>query len=250
MTGRLGLLLALTPLLVAVVAVPARANGPEVGFTVGGVVPLASAQIRLVNEFVTVPVEGGRVRCQYDLRNLTDAPVTIAMAFVTNNPWPWDVGGHAAHYRGAGFAVAARQPIPWRLEGVAKAQWEPFLRGAPDSLPVWEVTFAPRERISLSITYQTTPDGGCDGSHCGSSMTYYAKAASAWAGRLEYASIRFEFGGLARLYRAAAGGAPAPYRETIAPSGYVEHPWGIVWEYRDWEPDADFTVRFDWHEPD
>ena len=242
-----GLGLALLAVLPAGVA---RANGPEIGFSVGGVVPLASTRVQLVSEFVRVPVEGGRVSCHYTLRNLSGEPVTITMGFITNNPWPDDPGRYTPYFRETGFAVRARQPLTWRLAGVDPARWAPFLRQAPDSLPVWEVSFGPHEEMPLHVSYQATPDGGCDGSHCGSSMTYFAKSAQAWAGPVEYAEVRFEFGAMARLYRAAAGATPPPYRLRTSPTASREHSWGIVWEYRDWEPDTDFTVSFDWSEPD
>lgn len=225
----------------------ASPNGPEVGFNAGGIFPLASTEVRLVEEFVTVPIEGGAARCQYTLRNLGEAPVTITMGFVTNAPWPRPGNPYGAQYRASHFEVFRDgKPIPVRLEALAKDTWTSFMAVPPDSLPVWSVDFGAREKVWLVIKYEVLPSGGCDGSLCSLDMTYYAAAARLWAGEVGYASIQFTFGRVAAILRQGIPDCSPYFRMDVSPPIHRETPGGITWEYRDWEPDTDFTVRIGW----
>lgn len=67
---------------------PAGANGPEVGFDCGGIVPLASHDIRLVRETVDLYASlsdgytPGRATCHYVLANRSSRSRTITMSFL------------------------------------------------------------------------------------------------------------------------------------------------------------------------
>jgi hypothetical protein len=225
----------------------ASANGPEIGFSAGGIFPLASTQVRLVEEFVTVPIEGGAVHCQYTLKNLDEAPASVTMGFVTNAPWPRPDNPYGAQYRAAHFEVIRDgRSLPVRLEALDKDTWTSFMTVPPDSLPVWTLDFAPREKVRLSIRYDVLPSGGCDGSHCSLDMTYYAATARLWAGEVGYARIQFTFGRVAAILRQGIPDCSPYFRLEASPPFHRETPGGIAWEYRDWEPDTDFKVRIDW----
>lgn len=240
---------ALVFLVTLVPAAAALGNGPSVGFGAGGIVPLANEDVQLVSEFVTVPIEGGRVRCQYDLRNLGDEPRTFTVGFVTNAPWRRDGDASAGGFRSADLEVKQEQkPVPVRYEAVDKDRWAPFLGVPPDSLPVWEVTIGAHATTHLFIAYDGVPDTGCDGSHCSLSAVYHAKTASLWAGTLEHASIRFEFSSLTAKLLDCGGDAESCLSIRVAPEGALRTAGGYVWDLSNWEPDTDFSVRVDWQD--
>ncbi|MBU2500423.1 hypothetical protein KJ682_03735 [bacterium] len=224
-------------------------NGPNVGFDAGGLVPLASDQIQLAGEFVTVPIEGGRVSCQYDLRNLTDERKTVTIGFVTDVNWEAHGTDLAAYYGNADIEVRrGSQRIPIHLKAVAKDAWAPFLRNPPDSLPVWDVTFEPHQDVILNISYEFIPSTGCDGDHCSLHGAYHARSASLWAGKLEYATIRFEFSALTSPLLNCCPDADPCLSLKVEPGKALRTSRGYVWEFRDWEPDTDFSLQADWVE--
>src|SRR5262245_4138151 len=93
----------------------AGANGAEVGFDAGTIVPVNSTAIQLVSETVVIRLAPGaeawtdtipNAICTYVLRNPTGEPQTFSMAFVTNDPIsPTESESWADHYRRARFAV-------------------------------------------------------------------------------------------------------------------------------------------------
>lgn len=227
-------------------ASPARANGAEIGFDAGGIVPLRSRDIQLVSERVEVPVSGGQVRCQYVLRNLASTPVRITMGFVTNPPLTREGAAYSIRYGGARLQVSCHgASVPIRVEPLVGERWTAFVPSPPDSLPVWEVSFGPSEEVPLVISYWASPSGGCDGRDCGSSMTYHAAAAGLWAGLVDSASIRFTFSH-ADSVRTAMRGNTSHLRVAVAPEGFIRDGETIRWDLRDWEPEQDFTVSLHW----
>ncbi len=231
--------------LVLLTAAAAGANGPEIGFDAGEIVPLGNHDVQLVREEVTVPVEGGRVHCGYTLKNLSARPLTISIGFVTNVPWP---SGSSASFGGANLEVRRfGKLLPVRVEAVAKERWAPYMSDVPDSLPVFELTFGPHEESSLNISYWATPSGGCGGNDCGQSMEYHASTARLWAGTVEHASIRFVFSTMASLYRQCVSDSASCFTLRIEPGGYEVSAGEIVWTMTNWEPDVDFRVTIDWN---
>ena len=236
-------------LLLGCLSSPVSANGPNIGYDAGGIVPLTNDAIQLVKEFVTVPVEGGRVRCQYNLRNLTGSRQAVTIGFVTDAAWRSVGSAPTGDGGGERFRVQQRSgEIAVRREAAARERWAEFVQNPPDSLPVWDLSFEANEEIVLSISYNSIPTTGCDGSNCGLNAVYYAKTASLWAGTVEYASIRFEFGSLTSQLLACSGDAAQCLSVATEPNGAESIRGGFVWEYRDWEPDTDFSVRVDWKE--
>lgn len=229
-------------------ATAAVANGPDIGFDAGEIVPLENHDVQLVREYVTVPVDGGKVICRYTLRNLSARQVTVNIGFVSNVPWPSEskpsFGGVKLEVRRFG------KMLPVRVEAVAKERWAPYMRDVPDSLPVFQVTFGPNEESSLNISYWATPSSGCEGDSCGQTMVYHASTARLWAGTVEHASIRFVFSTMASLLRRCASDTTSCFRLSMTPGGYTVNAEEIEWTMTNWEPDVDFEVSIDWNVDD
>jgi hypothetical protein len=232
----------------------ALANGPEIGMDAGGVFPLESSDIALESEFVTVHLGGywtTHVECQYTLRNLTDDHQTITMDFVTNTDWKSGVSeGPFTERTGFQVLVVARErrAVPVRMVGVDKSRWRGVLPSPPDSLPAWDVSFRPRGKVTLQISYDASWSGGCGGPDCTYWMRYIAKPARLWAGSIGHASITFEFDPLTRVLMRCNPDFIECLKLSAKPEGFVQSPRGFTWKLRDWEPDENFEVRAEWSE--
>jgi len=236
-------------LLVLLLTSVAFANGPSIGFDAGCIVPLANNDIQLVREFVTVPIEGGRAHCQYNLKNLTDKQVTISIGFVTSSEWIDIKRNFAAGYNDANIEVRnGQQRIPVHLEKISKDHWASFVRNPPDSLPVWEMIFSPQKEVILHITYNVEPLRGRDGTSCTMIATYHASTASLWAKNIQYASIEFQFGMLtSQLIKCTQETLNCISIESKPENGILTAN-GVTWKFYDWEADSNFSVKVDWSE--
>ena len=236
----------------------ALANGMEIGFDAGSAVPLQSQNIQLVSENVTIFFGGdlpGKTVCEYTLRNLTSQAQTIQMGFLVGSKYSRDPRSYADVYRAAGVRV-----IRWgdtltsgdllvRMEEMDSIRWKDIVPFPSDSIPVWEVRFGPSEVVDLEISYETGWTGGCNEGHCRFDITYYARAASLWAGSVERATIRFRLDRLAALLMACHPNPTSCLQLSATPASFTRFPWGFSWEMRDWEPAEDFNVSVEWTEP-
>ena len=231
---------------------PTLANGPEVGFDGGGIVPLASHEIQLVREtvdlFVTLSDEypPGRASCHYVLANPSSKSRTISMSFVGG----YAGGGNFGPPPGpAEFRVhIAGAPVPVRLKKVVRDRWVRYDVAIPDSLPVWEVTIPARDSTSVDIEYEIRWSGGSDSSTDGRDLRYFAHPAELWAGTIREATFRLHLG---RVTTALLRDLPfnrdqGPVRLFVHPADAEWTPDGIAWRRTHWEPDHDFRFRVDW----
>ncbi len=224
-------------------ALVAHANGPEIGFDAGGIVPIGSSVTQLVAEQVEVPIRGGLVHCSYVLKNLTPSDNRITMGFITGHPWPSDWGVNTRRFSRAGIRVhQGKSEIEVRMAPLLKDAWRAYVDAPLDSLPVWEVAFAPGEEVALAITYEVSPSGGCEGRHCGFSMKYHAAAAQLWAGPVDSAIIRFTFSSEDSALFSGNTENYDLFRVEAKPAGYVREGREFRWELREWEPAHDFEV--------
>ena len=81
--------------------------------------------------------------------------------------------------------------------------------------------------------------------HSTDHLTYHARPAALWAGRVEQAEIFFELDPIAALVLECGPQLGNCFSFSIAPPGYKWNTSGFGWSYRDWEPDSDFTFRYE-----
>jgi hypothetical protein len=228
----------------------ALANGAEVGRDAGMVFPVASDSVQLVAEYVNVQLptgwgEKGRVFCDYRLRNLASSRRDFEMAFVTNPPLSPEPAAYRGIYADAGFQVLLDgSPLEVRYAPVARGRWSDFVEGAPDSLPVWRVRLAPRATARLRMEYDVTWSGGADGGHSSTELTYHARPAALWAGRIEEAEIHFEMDPVAALVLECGPQLGECFGFSISPAGYTWYRDGFGWRFEDWEPETDFEFEY------
>ena len=230
-----------------------HANGPEVGFDAGGVVPLASQDVQLVSEIVDVGLPGcgsstyGSANCTYQLKNLSASPRTISMGFLTSNPRGQDA--HVVVYRDGTRLSVQMRPL-------TGSSWEELVTPPPDSLPVWDVGFGPGELVSIVITSQVSWSGGCEGDGvpdvaCGFEFKYLARAARLWAGAIERAQISITLDRVVNVLMRCNPAAASCLNIKATPQGFRQDASGFHWSLENWEPTEDFRVSLDWkvHEP-
>jgi len=224
------------------------ANGPEVISTGPAVIPVQSVAVQLVTEDVRVTLpgigdgRGGSVSCVYELRNLTDQPISFEMAFVTNdNQWfPGD--REAVDSR---FSVRqVDEELPVRVVAIDPTAWSTLVAGPPDSLPSWTVGIPAAAMTSLLISYQfwwRSTRGPSDGQHS-LAFRYHARPAAAWAGNIRKARVTFMLPGINGYLRRCLLEESPCASGRISPPGYTTTKEGLVWEFFDWEPTVDFEV--------
>ena len=235
----------------------ALANGPEIGFDGGSIVPLASTDVRLVRETVelhaplTDDYEPGRAECVYELLNLSSRPRTLAMSFVGgwNARWSPDESPHGAppvRVRVDGRETAVR------MERARPASWAEFGVDGPQVLPVWNVTLPPRDSVMVQVDYEIHWSGGSDGSSDGREMTYHARPARLWAGTIRDATFTLHLGTVttALLRDRAINMEETSVKLRIVPADLEWTADGLRWRRRDWEPDHDFRFHVSWDVPE
>lgn len=135
----------------------AWANGPEIGRDAGMVFPLESAAVALDAETVDVRYDFssrlGAAECVYHLRNLTNSPQVLEMAFLTNSAAGQSGGSHG-FYRDLQMSVEIDgERAPVELAPVRPSSWSDLIKPVPDSLPVWKLALAPEASIRVHLTY-------------------------------------------------------------------------------------------------
>jgi len=223
------------------------ANGPEVISTGATLIPVRSSAVRLVLETVHIdlPVplaSGGRVECDYHLKNTIDESVAFSMAFVTamSGQQAEDV---AEVFKDSGFRVVADgHELPSRLQPISPEDWEPFVSDPPESLRVWDLSMPPGGEIHLNISYNVWPAPREDSTGTWYTFTYPARPASLWAGEVAAAEFIFTVGGLGGPLLECLLTQSDCVTARIAPEGYAWTGQGLSWRFINWEPDRDFEV--------
>jgi hypothetical protein len=227
------------------------ANGPEIGWDGGSIVPLRSHSIRLIGEKVWVNLTGegypgGRVDVDYWLENLQDKSSTIEMSFFV--PGVGEFGGpdQTHRYQFSAKLRGESLPVEWRPADPKK--WQDF-GSAPDSLPVWRLSFASRDTLLLHVSYRVQWSGGADGANFGDYFSYLARPARLWAGTLDFAEFRIA--GSRALERRALRNEGIGECDSvlIQPPGWFWDGNAIAWRFEDWEPDQDISISFSCIEP-
>lgn len=241
-------------LLLAMTAAPVGANGPEVGWDGGDVIPLTSTTIRLVAEDVFIDLEGqgypgGRARITYWLANPSAGSTTFEMTFlVTPDPFQDSID---ATWRSYGFTVeAGGVTLPVRWSAASVDHWRPFAITPPDSLPVWTLTIPGGTTLPIAISYAVSwSGGGGEGADYERQFSYRARPARLWAGRLDFAQIRIRTNRLLELVGNPDAGVAECTPAVISPPGWFVDEGLITWRFEDWQPDADISITQECVEP-
>lgn len=233
----------------------ARANGPEIGYDGGSIVPLASADVRLVRETVDlfVPLDDddapGRASCVYVLENLSTRSRTLAMSFVGG--W-WPVGSlDELSLEAPPVQVRVdRRETPVRVERARPESWAEF--GVQGPLPVWSVTLPPRGSATVEIEYEIGWSGGSDGTSESRELTYHARPARLWAGTVREATFTLHLGTVATalLRDRPINMEESSVRLRIDPADIEWTVDGLRWRRGDWEPDHDLRFHVGWDIPE
>lgn len=233
----------------------AIANGPEIGYDGGSIVPLVSRDIQLVRETVDLyaPLDdeyaAGRATCRYQLANLSDRSRTLSMSFIGGYPQGWN---YPLPFSQSGFWVACdgvRAVV--RMEKTDAVRWAGFGVSVPDSLPVWKVTVPARDSAIVEIEYEIRWSGGSDGETNGRDLTYYARPATLWAGPIREATFTIHLGEIATalLRDRPINRDVGSVRIGVEPSD-AEWTWdGLRWKRANWEPDQNFRFSVSWDTP-
>jgi len=233
----------------------AFANGPSIGYDGGSIVPLADADIELVDESVdldaplTEDYEKGLAVCRYLLANRSAKPRSFAMSFLGGwaAGWPDFPGTASTIFR----VTVDGQPVILRKEPIDHTRWEEFAVGIPDSLPAWEVTIPARDSVSVQIAYEIEWSVDFDNMTDGRELRYYARPARLWAGVLRQATIRLHLGEMVTtlLRDRAINRDDYAVRLRIDPPDAKWTSDGLEWRRTNWEPDTDFLFGIDWDVP-
>lgn len=236
--------------------VPGRgvANGPEIGLDAGHAVPIASSDVSLESESVTIDLPlgaaSGSMHCQYRLRNPSHHTVRVPMAFVIPSAAASSFPGMPAPSDDPALGLTVqlvldeqdhRRALNVRRMPVAEAAWRDIVTDVPDSLPTWVVPIPPETTVTLAIASRVKWTGGSDGETSGEMLTYCTRPARLWKGPIKEAVIEFRVGeAAAALLRAAKPDSNLTVR--LEPTGSAWTNRGVRWRFRDWEPDADCVL--------
>lgn len=249
MPAMLAMLAALAALATASFHLPCRANGPEVGWSGGHIVPMASSLIRLVAEVVDVNLEGegypgGRVNVTYWLANPTPISMTIDMTFLANAD---EYLGQSDEWRrDYDFTVTIGDSlVPLRWAPPAIDKWTEFGITASDTLPVWTIQIPGNTTLPIQMYYAVEADGGADGMQYGHSFRYLTRSARLWAGRIDFAQFRIRTRLLPDLLADRNRALSECDSARISPPGWFVDAGVLTWRFEDWEPEVDITLDLD-----
>jgi hypothetical protein len=232
---------------------PGLANGPNVGRDAGMVFPVHNPVVQLVSERVVIQLpwndgSDGSASCRYVLRNLSDAPQTFEMAFVTNPPFAADnPTAYRSHYSDAEFTVRQNgRDLMASYEPVDISAWATLVRGLPDSLPVWRVSIPPDTSTTLEMDYRIEWSGGADGSSISQYFRYQARPAALWAGTIDNAEVVFEVDVATMRLIDKHRDVDGCFELEVSPTGAIWEGNRLSWRFRDWEPseDPEFYLKY------
>ena len=240
-------MLAVTWLTIAWLPLPCHANGPEVGWDGGHLIPMESSLIRLVGEMVDVTLEGeghpgGRVNVTYWLFNPVPQAMTINMTFLLHDDA--FIGSSAILRREYDFTVSIGDslvPLRWAPAAVDN-KWTEFGITASDTLPVWTIQIPGRTTLPIEMHYAVEATGGADGVNYGFHFRYLTKSARLWAGTIEFAQFRVRTRLLPDLLARRNPVLSECDSALISPPGWFVDAGVLTWRFEDWEPDVDISL--------
>jgi len=244
-------------LLLALTTAPAAANDGVFGGTGVHPMPMKTSAVRMVDEIVTLRLDPDKhawnVRCSFIFENTTDEAVTLTIGF----PFPTHFDEHME-------IAKPRDAKPLRVNEPLVWDFATTVRGAPvrarhgkvevnpdqpdmeyDVAYLWEVTFAPRERVHIVNTYRHGVSAVVGGMHF---ANYVLKTGSTWqGGRIGHARLSVEVPSDRYVLcpPEELGSQPA-----ATPAGFVVSPrhggpgLEVHWSLSDHRPDEDLAVCF------
>jgi hypothetical protein len=219
---------------------PAHANGgPVEDWGGNNIVPVNTNDVRLVREEVGIDLDTkwgeNRVTCLYLLRNLVGHESRFSMSFVRGR----EPGREFRVWMGG-------RPTPVRWAPADQARWGRYCDGDLDSLPVWEVAIPADDTLSVRCSYPVMFDGGRWGNGTRLYFVYFTTSAALWAGTIERADFRIDFGDDWRLYTCDDYLVPPFVSAHIEPAGFRWDGTSVRWHFENWEPKENLKIaRFD-----
>lgn len=160
---------------------PALANDGSFGGSGASLAPLASTPIRMVREDIAMELTGRplawSVTALYQFENPTDREVVVQMGYPETrcDPEEGDCSGQGGQFRGLSTRVRGRR-VQHRVGRVsAESSWAMEL----DRVHLFDVTFAPRERVRVEHRY--TYDRSFT-AVLGENVHYLTRTGSLWNG--------------------------------------------------------------------
>jgi YARHG domain/Domain of unknown function (DUF4424) len=215
-----------------------------------GVVPMTSADVRMVQETVRITCpEGTRadVEASFTFRNLGQETVAVTMGFPFTNAW-------GEHYE-TDVDENADSPEKLRfvslVDGVAvetRVRTEKKPDGEDDFPPrtryfVWDVSFEPGQTRELVTRYSTEWRRWNDvDDRFGYMLTYITTSGAAWAGNIGKATISIQMP--ADIPRPSVGDEQMVFWEYAPGAPAMTSDFSqLSWTLENWEPTSDISVQ-------
>jgi len=237
---------------------PCQANGPEVGFDAGTIFPLESQNIQLVSESVDIRLTrasrlpSSRMKhnalCRYVLRNLSDSTCVFRMAFVGGSP-PASVDSSEANRLNLENEFEVLQDGQPRGVAFYPSRGDEFSKfhSKQTLFPTWTVSLAALATSVIEMRYDASwTGGGCDDGLCGDEFRYCTQPAALWAGKIESAEFHLHMPDADFLRNLQRERDEVPWRVRVTPWGYRWTSDGLIWQFKDWEPDNDLRLTLEY----
>lgn len=225
-----GLLSAWSPVVVA--------NDATFGGRGSDLLPLQETRVRMVSEDIVlelVPVrDAWQVTATYVFENPTDQAIKLQMGFPEERcREDQDCTPNAGLFQDLVTTVRG-VPVEQREGRVSRAEWAEQL----GRVFLYDVTFAPRERVEIVHTYAYDRSTGVDWW----GTTYLTRTGGLWGGPIGHArfTVRLREPVLYVIYPNVFALTRFAEEPSEAGGAKVE----LVFEARDWRPTVDFSVSF------
>lgn len=224
-------------LLLITLACPAVANDAEMGGSGSDLVPLQNSVIRMVSEDILLDEamgEGFRVTARYQFENPTDAPVKVTMGFperVCQSDYECGEG-----QRFLDMKTTLRGKVVGHQVGQVSRDhaWS----GQFGDVWLYEVTFAPNEKVAIEHSYRLWPGGSVAGDFW---VDYVTRTGALWSGPIGEARFTIRIGYPALFYRLES---PFPIAEVKMHKVGEREVLDLVLVGRDIKPASDISLTY------
>jgi hypothetical protein len=222
------------------VSVPAaRANDSSFGGSGADLVPLSETRVRMVSEDIVLTWgRGWKVVADYVFENPTDEPVTLQMGFPEPKCIPDMDCDVDTSFKDLETTVRDA-PVTHRKGNTSLSKLSVVL----GTVWLYDVSFAPKERVHIRHTYRV---GGTCGLSGWCDIAYITRTGARWAGPIENAKFRFRLPIWMNSLRYPKWSKPASIQMAhVGNDAFTE----IAFEQTQWKPKADLWVAFEQEPP-